>query len=179
MRREGAGFFGLCAPDREGFGMRKMGVVLASTALAIGMLFFGTYVGPAASMRKARAQTAPPQPNIVFILTDDMRKDDLQYMPKTRALLQSEGMTFQNAFVSNAICAPSRSTIMRGQYSHNSGVWTNSGWPTYVSAGDERDDVATRLQAAGYTTGLFGKYLNHYGGTTDIPAGWDRWFAAL
>src|SRR5215217_9791278 len=99
--------------------MRKVGVVLASAALAVGTLFLGSYVGPAGSMRKAKAQTVPARPNFVFILTDDMRKDDLQYMPKTKALLQSTGKTFQDAFVSNALCCPSRSTIMRGQYAHN------------------------------------------------------------
>src|SRR5215213_4796432 len=147
--------------------MRKIGVVLASAALAVGALFFGSYVGPAGSMRKAKVQSAPARPNIVFILTDDMRKDDLQYMPKTKALLQSTGMTFENAFVSNAICGPSRASIMRGQYSHNNGVWANSesnsgGWQTYQSTGDEQDNVATRLHAAGYRTALFGKYLNGY-----------------
>src|SRR5215212_6059912 len=106
--------------------MRKIGVVLASVALAVGTLFFGSYIGTTNSMRKAKAQIAPAQPNIVFILTDDMRKDDLKYMPKTEALLQNTGMSFENAFVSNALCCPSRSTIMRGQYSHNNGVWSNS-----------------------------------------------------
>jgi hypothetical protein len=76
--------------------MRKIGMVLASVALAVGMLFFGSYIGATNSMRKAKAQTAPSQPNIVFILTDDMRKDDLKYMPKTKALLQTTGMTFEN-----------------------------------------------------------------------------------
>jgi arylsulfatase A-like enzyme len=148
--------------------MTKIGVVLTSVALAVVMLFFG-YVGPTNSMRKAKALTAPAKPNIVFILTDDMRKDDLKYMPKTKALLQSAGMTFENAFVSNALCCPSRSTIMRGQYSHNNGVWSNSstdsssttsgGWQAYQQNANEADNVATRLQGAGYKTGLFGKYL--------------------
>ena len=40
-------------------------------------------------------------------------------MPKTQALLGAKGMRFENAFVSNALCCPSRATIMRGQYSHN------------------------------------------------------------
>jgi N-acetylglucosamine-6-sulfatase len=161
--------------------MRKIGVVLASAALAVGALFFGSYVGPAGSMRKAKALTAPAQPNMVFILADDMRKDDLQYMPKTKALLQSTGMTFQNAFVSNALCCPSRSTIMRGQYSHNTGVWSDSstdsssttagGWQVYQQNGNEADNVATRLQGAGYKTGLFGKYLNGYDNTTYRPPG--------
>jgi N-acetylglucosamine-6-sulfatase len=170
--------------------MRKMGVVLASAALAVGALFLGTYLGPAASMRKARAQTVPlRRPNFVFILTDDMRKDDLAYMPKTQALLQSEGMTFQNAFVSHALCAPSRATIMRGQYPQNNGVWSNSstdssstsigGWEAYQQKGDEADNVATRLHGAGYRTGLFGKYMNRYDNTTYKPPGWDRWFALL
>ena len=70
------------------------------------MIFFCSYVGPAFSMRTARAQSVPIQPNIVFILADDMRKDDLKYMPKTRALLQRSGMTFQNAFVSTRCAAP-------------------------------------------------------------------------
>src|SRR5215211_3316487 len=88
--------------------MKKIGTVLASAALALGLLFFGSYVGPAGSMRKAKALTGPVQPNVVFILADDMRKDDLKYMPKTEALLQNAGMTFENTFVSNALCCPSR-----------------------------------------------------------------------
>src|SRR5215208_4314868 len=63
---------------------------------------------------RATAQVAE-RPNIIFILTDDMRKDDLKYMPKTRTLLQTQGMQFQNAFVSLPTCCPSRATIMRGQ----------------------------------------------------------------
>jgi arylsulfatase A-like enzyme len=72
------------------------------------------------------AQTAS-KPNIIFILTDDMRKDDLnaRYMPKTSSLLADQGMSFQDAFVTNPLCCPSRATIMRGQYAHNTGVWFN------------------------------------------------------
>jgi len=94
--------------------MRRIVVVLASVALAVGLLFSGTYSGISADLRKAVAQATPTQPNIVFILTDDMRKDDLRYMPKTRTLLEREGMSFENAFVSNALCAPSRATILTG-----------------------------------------------------------------
>jgi hypothetical protein len=49
------------------------------------------------------AQTTPVKPNFVFILTVDMRKADLKYMPKTRALLKTQGMQFQNAFDSNPV----------------------------------------------------------------------------
>lgn len=149
------------------------------------------------------AQTAPPfdptDPNIIFILTDDMRYDDLnrnndpklEYMPKTMTLLADQGMSFNNAFVSNALCCPTRATIMRGQYAHNTGIWFNvngphGGWEGYNSLGYEKENVATKLDAAGYHTGLFGKYLNQYGaGLTNEqalpprPDGWDKWFAFL
>src|SRR5215203_4284825 len=166
--------------------MRKIIVVLAPVALAVGLLFFSSYPGVTDDMGNAQAQTLAAKPNIVFIVTDDMRKDDMMYMPKTHSLLREQGMGFRNAFVSNAICCPSRSTIMRGQYSHNTGVWSNSstdspsttigGWQAYQENSNEADTVATRLQDAGYRTGLFGKYLNGYN-NTEVPPGWDRWFA--
>ena len=172
--------------------MRKIVLVLASVALAVGLLFFGSYTGSTDHISKAKAQTvtaAAAPPNIIFILTDDMRKDDMMYMPKTHSLLREPGMGFRNAFVSNALCCPSRATIMRGQYSHNNGVWSNSstdsssttsgGWQAYQDNGNEADNVATRLDSAGYRTGLFGKYLNNYTNTTFQPQGWDRWFAAF
>jgi N-acetylglucosamine-6-sulfatase len=156
--------------------MRKIVLSVACVALAV-LLSLGIL----GNMPKdVEALTA--KPNIVFILTDDMRKDDLKYMPKTHSLLKDRGMSFQNAFVSNAVCCPARATIMRGQYAHNTGVWTNrnssiGGWQAYRNNGHEEDNVATRLDAAGYRTGLFGKYLNGYSGITRTP-GWDRWFAA-
>ena len=161
--------------------------MFASVALAVGMLFLGTSLGGRDVLRKAKAQTVSARPNFVFILADDMRKDDLKYMPKTRSLLGDQGMRFENAFVSHALCAPSRATIMRGQYAHNNGVWSNSstdspststgGWEAYQDKGNEADNVATRLNGAGYRTGLFGKYMNRYTNITTVPRGWDRWFA--
>jgi N-acetylglucosamine-6-sulfatase len=66
-------------------------------------------------MSEAQAETVTARPNILFILADDMRKDDMMYMPKTHSLLREMGMGFRNAFVPNALCSPSRATIMRGQ----------------------------------------------------------------
>ena len=138
--------------------MKKIVFALASVALVVLLS-----LGVSGSMPTV-AQGATAKPNIVFILTDDMRKDDLKYMPKTSTILQNRGMAFENAFVSNALCCPARATIMRGQYSHNTKVWTNensddpgAGWHAYHDQGDEQDNVATRLQNAGYRTGLSGK----------------------
>ena len=153
-------------------------------------LFFG--LGMTGSYKESSlAQTAPPKPNIIFILTDDMRKDDLNstYMPKTTSKLAAKGRSFKNAFVSNPLCCPSRATIMRGQYAHNTDVWFNinvfdpdpnvrdGGWKGYNGNGYEADNVATRLKGAGYRTGLFGKYLNGPYLATTVPPGWDDWFA--
>jgi N-acetylglucosamine-6-sulfatase len=159
-------------------GIKKIILVLATMAVVV-LLSLGF---SDSTSRKSRVLTA--KPNIVLILADDMRKDDLKYMPKARAVLKDTGMSFSNAFVSNALCCPARATIMRGQYAHNTGVWSNmtntaeGGWRAYRTNGLEQDNVATRLKAAGYKTGLFGKYFNGYNqGNTYIPPGWDRWFA--
>jgi N-acetylglucosamine-6-sulfatase len=159
--------------------MRKVALLLASLASAVGLclallLFTGAYTlnGPA-----AEAQSAT-KPNFVFILADDMRKDDLRYMPKTRSLLGRQGKRFSNAHVSYALCCPSRATILRGQYAHNTGIWSNGGaLRVYKNSGYERANLATRLDSAGYRTGLFDKYFNGYRETNRVPPGWDDWFA--
>jgi N-acetylglucosamine-6-sulfatase len=157
-------------------------IALVSLFVAFGMT--------ASYKESSLAQTATPQPNIVFIITDDMRKDDLTdtYMPKTTTELVAKGRIFQNAFVSNPICCPSRTTIMRGQYAHNTKVWftknvfdpdpnvPEGGWMGYKGNGYEDDNLATRLKDAGYSNGFFGKYQNGYSGIT-VPPKWDDWFA--
>lgn len=75
------------------------------------------------------AQTAPPPnppPNIIFILTDDMRASDLQYMPNVQRLLVDQGTKFTKAWVTRSLCCPSRATTLRGQYTHNHDVWTDT-----------------------------------------------------
>jgi len=163
--------------------MRKRVLPLASIVLAV--LLFSAVTSSAP--RVAQAQASSTKPNFVFILADDMRNDDLnpKYMPKTTALLRNQGMRFDAAFVSYGLCCPSRATILRGQYAHNTGVWSNGnggdpvgGWQGYKNNGNEQDNLATRLQAAGYSTGLFGKYFNYYDGSAE-PPGWNDWFATF
>lgn len=125
-------------------------------------------------------QTSPQRPNIVLILTDDMNLQDAEHMPKLKSLMMDRGTTFENAFVTNATCSPSRATILRGQYTHNHRVRvTDQGFPKFHQLGHESSTVATWLQSGGYRTALFGKYLNGYGGNdpTSVPPGWDEWYA--
>jgi N-acetylglucosamine-6-sulfatase len=140
------------------------------------VLLWVAYSGGSAPVAAQRS----PQPNFVFILADDMRKDDLEYMPKTRSLLSRRGITFSKAYVATALCCPSRASILTGMYPHNHKVWFNSnrsagGWQGFKAQGHEQDNLATRLSAAGYRTGLFGEYIENYDGSS-VPPGWDDWF---
>lgn len=157
--------------------MRRSLLLLALWSLAVLMACGLTLV--ALEEAEVSAQT-PQKPNIVFILADDLRYDDFSYMPKTRALIGSQGATFSRAYVPLGICCPSRASILTGMYTHNHKVWfnengANGGWQGFKSQGHERDNLATRLRGAGYRTGLFGKYLNDYDGSS-VPRGWDDWF---
>lgn len=152
--------------------------------LVVGMFALGLSL--TASSTSLEAQAAE-KPNIIFILTDDMRKDDLQYMPQTRKLLAAEGTTFRNAFVPYGTCCPSRASILRGQYTHNHNVWNNlapsGGFEKFHSEGLEASTLATWLRGrAGYHTVLMGKYLNDFPGDmsrTYVPPGWDEWYSRL
>jgi arylsulfatase A-like enzyme len=130
----------------------------------------------------SNAQTASQKPNVIFILTDDQRYDDLGFMPKTKQLLADNGMSFDNAYVTFSECCPSRSSILTGEYAHNHQVWGNGspegGWQKFRDQGHEQDDLATRLHDAGYKTALMGKYLNNYDSLL-VPPGWDDWFACI
>jgi arylsulfatase A-like enzyme len=123
------------------------------------------------------------QPNIVLILTDDMTFSDLKYMAETNRLIGEQGATFDQFIVSMSLCCPSRVSILRGQYPHNSQIVGNKppagGFQMVYRLGLEKSTVAVWLQEAGYRTALIGKYLNGYPATaspTYIPPGWDEWY---
>jgi hypothetical protein len=124
--------------------------------------------------------TAARRPSIVLILTDDQRWDTLWAMGHVQEVLKQHGVTFKNAFVTNSLCCPSRTTILTGKYSHSTGVYSNApphgGFPSF----HDRTTIATVLHGAGYRTALIGKYLNAYRAAAHAgyaPPGWDRWFA--
>src|SRR6478609_5429336 len=134
-----------------------------------------------------RAPSSPhrARPNIVFVLTDDLDFGEVAVMPNLKALVTDHGVTFKNYFASVSLCCPSRTTTLRGQYSHNTGVetngGTNGGFETAHAKGVEQSTVATWLHGSGYRTALIGKYLNGYPngvGPTYVPPGWDEWDSA-
>jgi N-acetylglucosamine-6-sulfatase len=128
--------------------------------------------------RAALADAA--RPNVVLIVTDDEDLAAHAFMPKTRALIEDQGATFANYFISYPWCCPSRASILRGQYAHNTNIVGNEppwgGYETFHGLGLEQSTLATWLQAAGYRTAMIGKYLNRYVPEKDgVPPGWDEW----
>jgi arylsulfatase A-like enzyme len=112
--------------------------------------------------------------NVVLVLTDDHRYDEigvlnpLLHTPNLDRLAR-EGAFFRNAFVTTALCSPSRATILTGQYMHDHGIVDNNvpfrGNPRFFPM---------YLDEAGYQTAFIGKW--HMGGEGDAPQpGFDHW----
>jgi N-acetylglucosamine-6-sulfatase len=130
------------------------------------------------SARHSSAQSGlaqGPRRNIIFILIDDQRYDAMGFMghpfletPRLDSLA-GNGVVFDNAFVTNSLCSPSRASILTGTYAHRHGVLDNN---TLLPR-----DLTTfpqLLQQNGYKTAFIGKW--HMGGTSDAPQpGFDRW----
>ncbi|HET7689288.1 MAG TPA: sulfatase [Nocardioidaceae bacterium] len=136
----------------------------------------------------AAVAPSPTRPNLVVVMADDMRADDLRFMPAVRRLVAARGLTFRNSFSPYPLCCPARASFLTGQYAHNHGVASNE-LPYGFAAFDDRRTLATSLSAAGYRTAFVGKYLNAYGRVPSpttggpsmryVPPGWTDWFGAV
>lgn len=121
-------------------------------------------------------------PNILWIVTDDAPKQTLTAgrMAKVWSRLVEQGVRFTKAYVAVPLCGPSRVSFLTSMYPHNHGCHNNATWVPFHDQGLENDTVATRLQAAGYDTGYFGKYTNGIPERSPyIPPGWDRFVNVL
>jgi N-acetylglucosamine-6-sulfatase len=131
--------------------------------------------------RRILPQFRVTQPNIVLILSDDQRWDELGAMPTVQSQLVGKGVRFTNGFVVNPLCCPSRTTILTGEYSHSTHVYQNhppnGGFQTFEP--EEGSTVPVWLQRTGYRTAMVGKYLNGYTlhDVSHVPPGWNVWDA--
>jgi arylsulfatase A-like enzyme len=127
------------------------------------------------------------RPNVVVIMTDDARNDDLRWMPHVRHLIGDQGVRFTNTFSPQPLCCPARASFITGEYSHNHHVWSQAP-PWGFQALHDASTLPVWLQRAGYDTAFAGKYLNGYGvehaptggsSLRYVPPGWTDWRASV
>ncbi|HEV2528265.1 MAG TPA: sulfatase-like hydrolase/transferase [Thermomicrobiales bacterium] len=98
------------------------------------------------------------RPNILLICTDQQRYDALgcygndAIETPTIDGLASDGMRFERCYVQSPVCAPSRASLLTGQYVQNHGLWANG-----VPLPDQARLFTRDLADAGYDCGLIGK----------------------
>lgn len=135
----------------------------------------GTAAGAALALGKvagcSKDDPEPPpnrRPNVIVVLADDMRYDELPFLPNVTSLLVDEGVSFSAARHNISLCSPARAGFLTGQYSMRHQVRSQA--DAFAAANNQHKTVAVWMQDAGYTTGLIGKYFT--GGNRFAP-GWD------
>lgn len=133
------------------------------------------------SANRAEAQTARPasqlsgsQPNIVFILADDLGYGDLGCYGATKVqtpkidTLALDGILFTDAHAPSAVCTPSRYGVLTGRYCWRTALKYDCifGHDTLLIE-EDRPTVASMLKSAGYKTGCIGKW--HLGFGKEYP----------
>ena len=116
------------------------------------------------------------RPNVVFLLVDDLRWDEVGYEGYPVATpnidsLSSDGIRFDKAYVVSSLCSPSRASFLTGTYPHTNGVAGN-----VIDLDFEKmPTIASLLQGEGYETAMIGKW--HMGGSAKPRPGFDYWYA--
>ena len=112
------------------------------------------------------------RPNIVFILIDDLRWDELGISGhpfiKTPNIdrIGREGAMFRNAYMTTPLCSPSRASFLTGQYAHTHGITDNV---DRSAASHKLITFPLLLNQSGYETAFIGKW--HMGNEKDLVRG--------
>lgn len=115
------------------------------------------------------------RPNLLFILTDQQRRDSMKcygnrwiQTPNLDALAQ-DSFVFENAYVTQPVCAPARASIMTGLYPQTTGVTRNG------IALDDNIPTLPEMISDEYVTAHFGKW--HLGNELEAQHGFDNWIS--
>ena len=129
--------------------------IAQSSSLIFGLVLFSAFL----SCQKKEQIKAEVRPNILFIMSDDHSYQTISAYENTYLetpnldRIAKEGIIFQNSFVSNSICGPSRAVLLTGKHSHINGQINNS-----VTFDSLQTTFPKLLQKAGYQTALIGKW---------------------
>ena len=147
---------------------------------------------PLVSLVMASCSNQEQQPNVLFILCDDLGYGDLgaygqQHISTPRLdSMAAQGIRFTQAYAGSPVSAPSRATLMTGQHTGHTEVrgnkeyWKGASMVRYGKSeefavvGQHPYDTARlilpeMMKKQGYTTGLFGKWAGGYEGSTSTP----------
>lgn len=164
--------------------LKKLGLVALGSAVLPKMIFgqngpegiSSPIAGPIASKRIS-SRPSGKKPNIIWITLEGVPLSVLScYGSKIMETpnidrLAKEGMQFQNAFVTNALCAPSRATLLTGTYNHINGMVSNPADTTQgvtnCTFDPSQQTFPQILRKNGYQTGMVGKW--HLISTPGLP----------
>jgi arylsulfatase A-like enzyme len=154
----------------------------------LGLLIAG---GVVVGSTTARAQPAA-QPNIILIVADDLGYGDVSFQGSTQIktpnidALARSGVRFSQGYVSAPVCSPSRAGMLTGRmqvrfgYDNNLDDSTPGFDPEFAGLNVKEKTVADRLKAAGYTTGILGKWhLGHRPQFHPLKRGFDEFWGFL
>jgi arylsulfatase A-like enzyme len=141
------------------------------------VLTFLTFLVIFYSCNSTSADLQKVKPNILFIMADDHATNAISaygshlttvFETPNIDRLANEGIRMDRTYCVNAICTPSRASILTGQYGHINGVKTLSD-----AIPSDAINIADLLQKGGYETSLFGKWH-----LKTEPFGFDYWKVA-
>jgi N-acetylglucosamine-6-sulfatase len=128
------------------------------------------------------ATTAQVRPDVIVVMADDMRADELRFLPAVRRL-QRSGVTFTRALSADSLCCPARATLLTGKLAHNhrtigNSVQSSGGYQVFAEHNDLQNLLPQWLDVHHYRTAWIGKYLNGFDKTAqDTQPDW-TYFAA-